>query len=469
MSGVTWANQVSGVVRSAGERTHAACAQLLTQQLGAGAALTTIQQRPFAATLAAGLRHGLAAGRPWSLQLDADVLLLPGALNRLMAAAAQLGPEVAAVQGLVFDRLFGGWRPAGLHLYRTAHLPQALRLCPAVATEIRPETQLLQRLAEQGQPWVQLELGCGLHDFEQQPHDLFRKSFVHAWKHVELLPALLPYWRARRTEREFAAALAGLAAGIAHTGSVQLDSGAAEFAVAAQWPPLPPLPPPTAELPTQLLAAETERLAQLGYRQAPVWDWAENEWARSGRQHALDQLVGRLLERGLRRCSLLLEEPVVAGQLGRQLTAWGIALSTTEEAPHRLRWHPPATLEWLAPGGQREQWQLSDHRLSAELAIAQLVLRLQRAGVRRLLIYGAGEVGAGLQQALSGVGITVAAFIESNPQGDHGPAGTALLNPASALARHPSLPVALASLGSAPQLARRLLALAPERPLWVVG
>src|SRR5688572_4397920 len=84
------ARQVTGVVRSVGERTADACGPLLAEELGDGAEVVTVGHKPFPVTLADSLRAGIAARRPWTLCVDADVLVLPGAVAALLATARTL-------------------------------------------------------------------------------------------------------------------------------------------------------------------------------------------------------------------------------------------------------------------------------------------------------------------------------------------------------------------------------------------
>jgi hypothetical protein len=214
---------VTVVIRSAGERTEAACRYLLAQQVPEDN-IVTVSNAPFSATLADSYRAGIERGLPWTLCIDADVLVGPGIVGQLLEAAAKADHAVCEVQGLVLDKFFGVRRPAGNHLYRTSLLPKALALIPREGQDIRPEYCTLNKMEEAGHPWVQTRVVVGIHDFEQYHRDIFRKCSVHARKHDWLMHHLASYWRQmERQDDDYRIALWGLAAGIADNGDIRVD------------------------------------------------------------------------------------------------------------------------------------------------------------------------------------------------------------------------------------------------------
>lgn len=199
---------VTVVVRECGERTAAACVALL-QRLFPGQEIHRVSARPFSATLRLSLEKGLAEGRPWTLCIDADVLVLPE-LAGLLREAQEAPAEVFEIQGLVFDKLMTAPRAAGNHLYRTALIAQALPLIPA-GHSLRPETEMIEAMAAQGFPSRQSATLVGLHDFEQSFRDLHAKATLHGHKHRFLLPLYRPLWQMlARTDDDYRVALAAL-------------------------------------------------------------------------------------------------------------------------------------------------------------------------------------------------------------------------------------------------------------------
>ncbi len=191
-----FAPDVFVVVREAGERTASAARALAEAEVGSDS-VTSIREVPFAAALRRGLELGVEAGRRWTLCLDADVLLRPGALADLVAAADQIvarDDSVLALNGTVADKLLGQFRQAGTSLYRTAHLPKALAEGPFDPKKRRPETRLKDFMNGRGHPWHNLDVKVGLHDHDQFFRDIFRKVFQHARKHARFIPYAERYW-----------------------------------------------------------------------------------------------------------------------------------------------------------------------------------------------------------------------------------------------------------------------------------
>lgn len=170
---------VTIVVRSAYERT-----ETLASELAAGEAdhVEVIHERPFRAALMRGFEIGLAHGRPWTLCLDADILLIPGALRRLRAVA-EASPDALGCGGWTFDKFYGDLKVRGVHLYRTSLLSRALELVRSDPPEApRPETRVHEQMATLGHPWDLLRGAIGLHGHAQYFRDIYRTNAVRTLK-----------------------------------------------------------------------------------------------------------------------------------------------------------------------------------------------------------------------------------------------------------------------------------------------
>jgi hypothetical protein len=237
---------VTVIVRTIGERSEAACRQLLARQVPADR-LFVVNAVPFSAAVAETYRLGIAQHRPWTLCIDADVLVSSTAVADLIRCTRDVPETLFEVQGLVVDKFFGSLRPAGNHLYRTSLLPRALELIPPDGVDLRPETFTIYRMAERGYPWIQATCVVGLHDFEQWQTDVFRKAFLHAHKHEKFLGALVREWRRQsEDDDDFQVALWGAAAGIARRHTVRVSAEAAPFELfqafrGARWTEKPAL------------------------------------------------------------------------------------------------------------------------------------------------------------------------------------------------------------------------------------
>ena len=248
---------VTVVIRSAGERTEAVCHDLLAQQVPEEN-IVAVSNAPFSATLADSYRAGIERGLPWTLCIDADVLVGPGVVWQLLEAAAKADDAVCELQGLVLDKFFGVRRPAGNHLYRTSLLSKALALIPPEGKDIRPEHHTLNKMMGAGHPWVETPLVVGLHDFEQYYRDIFRKCYVHACKFDTLMHLLVEYWRRMaRQDDDYRVALGGLAAGISDSGHVRVDVRR-DFGF-SKWAPPQERAEKRALEPGQITAEEIER------------------------------------------------------------------------------------------------------------------------------------------------------------------------------------------------------------------
>lgn len=188
------------VIRSSDERTLALCRRLVVAQVGEDA-VKVVRERPFAEAVRATFLCGLEAGRPWTLALDADVLLREHAIVRLLSLAAVAPPNTFVVQGRILDKTFGGTREGGPHLFRTKLLDEALSAIQNCRRDIRPESFVVRFMRKKGYPFQQHTDALGLHDYEQYYKDLYRKAFVHAHKFRGRADVLQSFWR-RERERD---------------------------------------------------------------------------------------------------------------------------------------------------------------------------------------------------------------------------------------------------------------------------
>jgi len=218
-------NLLGVVIRSVGERTERLCRDFLLAQGVPAGNVAVIKMTPFAAALKASYEAGIALAKPWTLCLDADVLLAPGSIGRLLGLARRKHPSLFEMQCLVLDKFLGGPREAGNHVYRTSLLSQALECIPAESSVIRPERQTVDVMKARGFTWERIDLVIGLHGFEQYYADVFRTCFVHARKHQDLAEIFLSYWPEQRAmDYDYHVAIKGFIAGMEFRGDVAIDS-----------------------------------------------------------------------------------------------------------------------------------------------------------------------------------------------------------------------------------------------------
>ena len=186
--------EITIVIRSSGERTLALCHHLIEMQVPSEN-IIVITESPFSQAVKHTFELGMERDLPWTLAIDADVLVVDGAIAKLLEIARQKDSNVFEVQGQILDKLFGGPRPGGPHLFRTSFLEEALPLIPDEGVSMRPETFLIKQMASNGNPWIQEEVVLGLHDYEQYFSDIYRKAFMHVRKHGRHIPYLENLWR----------------------------------------------------------------------------------------------------------------------------------------------------------------------------------------------------------------------------------------------------------------------------------
>jgi hypothetical protein len=213
------------IIRSVGERTEQICHQLIKAQCIPEENIVIVNEMPFSAALRKSYQIGLERCLPWTLCVDADVLLRPLSVKTLQKYAAEQGGNVFEIQGFVLDKFFGGPRHGGPHLYRSALFEKALSLMPTGGEDIRPEGSTLEKMKANGFPYVVVPYLTGIHDFEQYYRDIYRKCFVQAHKHLEYADLFVEIWRAgAEHDYDFQVALNGFANGIRLKDDVSIDA-----------------------------------------------------------------------------------------------------------------------------------------------------------------------------------------------------------------------------------------------------
>lgn len=199
------------VVRSSNERTEAACCAALRSQCDAE--LRVIHERPFCAALRESLRIGLEGDREFTLCVDADVLLAPGAV-RWMLRAMQSDPDAFFGGGYCWDKFYGQPKSRTAHLYRTRYLAEAINAIADDPTLPRPETAMKLVLLARGRTLVSVkERPLGLHGYGQFYADIFRTLVARGRKSADESAHLLKYFSANaRKDLDLRVALWGLQA-----------------------------------------------------------------------------------------------------------------------------------------------------------------------------------------------------------------------------------------------------------------
>lgn len=176
-------HDVTVVIRSCRERTVPLCRELLKLQVPEDS-IHTIEVSPFSAAVRKTFELGLADRKKWTLAVDGDVLLYPGAVEEHVRRALTFGPKLYSYQGHIKDKIFGNYRGAGLHLFNNKYLDKGLAALEVVKDSLRPESGTYRELAKQGYITIVDKVVYALHDYHQHYEDLFRKAYFHSKKHA---------------------------------------------------------------------------------------------------------------------------------------------------------------------------------------------------------------------------------------------------------------------------------------------
>ena len=267
--------------RHADERTRDAGRATISREFP-DADVAQVAAGDFPATLRRCYEVAVEAGNPWTVTVDGDVLLLPGAGDSLRELARRMPRRAGHADVLVHDLVTGEVRSAGVRLYRTTTMVAALEGGDWTDRE-RPETHLLASLHAIG-TWSP-SVVVGLHDHEQYLHDLFRTAFVMARKKAHRIAELRERWLGQQDDPDFralvagadAAARSGIPTSFASEDYRTLSAAFLTSAGLTEKPPLPAALSPS-ELEARLpAAAHLLRRPSLGARRLPaVWRKAGN-------------------------------------------------------------------------------------------------------------------------------------------------------------------------------------------------
>jgi hypothetical protein len=210
------------IVRGSYERTESNCYNLLVEVFGYENVLI-VRETPFSKSIEVSFIKGLESGKEWLLCIDADVLIEKNGLLNLIEKAKSLPEHVFEIQGLIFDKFFPVFRPAGNHLFRLKYAQKAIDCIPIEGTSLRPETDMLNKMVTLGHPWVQCDAIVGIHDFEQHNIDIFRKNFLQAHKHKYIIDKAEAYWQTQKNDEDFVVAYLASQFGKKYNNTVFVD------------------------------------------------------------------------------------------------------------------------------------------------------------------------------------------------------------------------------------------------------
>lgn len=202
------------VIRSVDERTTELCYDLVCRQVDPLNVLV-IKESPFENALRKTFEIGIEKNLKWTFAIDADLLVLPDALGKMIKRCEKYSDYVFFYQGVMIDKLSLRCRQGGVHLYKTKYLKVGVDLLPKVGTQLRPESYVRQKMVERGYHFYQDPIIYSIHDFEQTLFDVYRKSFLNAIKRPKMVAGIIERWRIyMKNDPDFEAVIFGAMEGL---------------------------------------------------------------------------------------------------------------------------------------------------------------------------------------------------------------------------------------------------------------
>jgi hypothetical protein len=219
-------NNVTVIIRTAGERTERLCHEFIINQI-AEENVHIIRETPLTAAVRKSFEIGMRENRKWTFVVDADVLIRLGVIEELIDYVETVDVDVFNIEGKIIDKFLDSPREAGTFLYRTRLLKHAFNLIPDPYMAIRPNSHVRDAMNKHGFTFIKTNIFIGMHDFEQYYRDIYRKCFIQAKKHYKRVLKLLPQWEVKsKTDNDFKVALAGFNSGVKYNGDVSIDINA---------------------------------------------------------------------------------------------------------------------------------------------------------------------------------------------------------------------------------------------------
>ncbi|WKZ61653.1 MAG: hypothetical protein QY309_09180 [Cyclobacteriaceae bacterium] len=173
------ATEYSVIIRHSGEQTFKALHKQILRYIPE-ARVATVSSNSFESTLRQSYEQALQLGYPWSLLIDADILLIDRFFSFYAPRAIEANTNALGFAFRVWDRFYQSPKFRGIHFYNTQYIEQALKHIPVEGQTLRPESYVKERLAGEGLSWIKYGNIVGVHDFFQNPRDVFAKMAIRA-------------------------------------------------------------------------------------------------------------------------------------------------------------------------------------------------------------------------------------------------------------------------------------------------
>ncbi len=169
------------IIRTCGERTERRCIELARMQ----GTVHVVRAIPFGECLRQSYALALKLGDDFTPMIDGDVILSPGVLDKAIRWMRTQSRSSFCLDGKTHDKIMMRDRRAGIHIYRTALLPMALKYVDD--TRLKPESHVRKSMEKHGHGTIVGPIVFGYHDYEQYYRDLWRKSVAQCHKLAGLI------------------------------------------------------------------------------------------------------------------------------------------------------------------------------------------------------------------------------------------------------------------------------------------
>ena len=208
------------IIRACGERTEQRCIKIAQKQ----GEVHVIHACPFGESIRQTYKLALELGQEWIPVVDADVLLYSGTLARGIYRLNKSKKNIFCLDGKTDDKIMMRRRRAGVHIYRTSLLRQALRFVEDDKT--KPESHVRKMMERKGYKTSVGSVVYGCHDYEQYYRDLWRKSVAQSHKLAGMITRrTIAQWAMKSVkDRDYKVILAAHQHGKRIDGKICIDS-----------------------------------------------------------------------------------------------------------------------------------------------------------------------------------------------------------------------------------------------------
>ncbi len=171
------------VVRATNEATKEILVKQLKNQMAVKDLLVVMPEKEsFELKLKRGFEIALEKMKPFSVFIDADILLKSNAIKKTKQTIVNLKEDSLGFGFRLWDFFYDQPKFRGFHVYRTSYLSKAIDFIPFGLKELRPESFVKKKMQAIGH---QLENNlsfyvAGVHDYYQNANDIYYKYLIRA-------------------------------------------------------------------------------------------------------------------------------------------------------------------------------------------------------------------------------------------------------------------------------------------------